>query len=580
LAGIPVLAVVLVAHGWLPGLVNAGPWDYLLEGDMRCVRGMGRDALSEWCNSYGVPSGYPFLTSGPFVLLGVGLMYVTGMASYPAYLIAGATFDAIALAGGYGLMRMLGSGRAVAMGTAAAYLIAPTTVGLHVFGGTFIGFALLPAYVLADLYAMNLFSRVRGTALLATACGYSALKTGALFMDGYSFVASGLLSTVLWVWWATREVLPVKRRLAGVAMMAVGHLVAVAIYSLYTPEVVSSVPLDFFRSMALDVTTLVQPTDHIWAADILGTTWDHADLWGDGTNSHYNYVGIVAVGLAIIALLTRFREPYVLALAVAGAVALVLSLGPSLKLNDVRPPLEGALSYESYLMPSGSATADLPWNGIFTAVPGIDDMRAVYRWSGVTRLVLVVLAGLALDRLLRRRRRVLAAVLAVALIAELAPNVPALWSGWRDNHAQRDALTDALIGDLDEATSEYERAFFLSPDRVYVDYLVNYLAPTVGIRTYNAGGDKNAALAAGAWPPEIHQLTVAHPGPAEVGTALAGGNVDVVIAPYFNLRLAAWAWPPPATDRDAAREAFAPILRDPRFSVRRYEWFATIRARQ
>jgi hypothetical protein len=571
LAAVPLLALVLVAHGWLPGLVNDGPWNYLLEGDMRCLRGMGREALSEWCNGYGVPKGYPFLTSGPFVLVGVALMYVTGASSYAAYLIAGATFDAVALAGGYGLMRMLGTGRAVALGAPAAYLIAPTTVGLHAFGGTFTGFALLPAYAFADLYAMKLVSKTGRKAVLATAVGYALLKTGALFMDGYSFVVSGLLSALLWAWWAARESLPVRRKVAGVAIMAVGHLTAVAVYSLYTPEVVSSVPLDFFRSMGLDVATLVQPTDHIWAAHLFGIAWDHTDLWGDGTNSLYNYIGVVALGLAVMAVATRPREPHVPALAVAGAIAFVLSLGPSLKVDDSRPPLEGAPTYDSYLMPSGAATADLPWGGLFTALPGLDDMRAAYRWSGLTRLVLVVLAALMLDRLLRTRRRVL---------AESSPNVPALWAGWRDNHAQREAFTNDVVDDLDAATGEYERAFVLNPEGSYVDYLANYLAATTGIRTYNAGGDKNSALAAAAWPPEIRQLTVAHPGPGEVEAALAGGNVDVVIAPYFSLRLAAWSWPPTPSERDTARGAFAPILRDAGLAVHRYEWFATIRPRQ
>jgi hypothetical protein len=578
LAAVPVLAIVLIVHGWVPGLVNDGPWDYLLEGDMRCMRGMGRDALSEWCNSYGIPLGYPFLTSGPFVVLGTGLMYVTGMASYPAYLIAGATFDAVALAGGYGLMRMLGTGRAVALGTAALYLIAPTTVGLHAFGGTFTGFALLPAYAFADVYAMKLFSRAGRNTLLVAACGYGLVKTGALLMDGYSFVAWGLLSALLWAWWAATESLPPRRKAAGVATMIAGHAVALGVYWLYTPEVVTSVPLDFFRSMGLDVTTLFQPTDRVWAADILGIFWDHGDLWGDGTNSTFNYVGIVAVALAFVAVATRFRERHVPALAVAGAIALVLSLGPSLKVDETRPPIEGVPTYESYLMPSGVAAADFPWGGVFTAVPGLEDMRAVYRWSGLWRLVLLVLAGLAVDRMWRRHRA-LAVVLALAAVIELLPNVPTLWSGWRDNHAERAALSDAVIGDLDDATSDYERAFFLGPTGQSADYLVNYLAPTVGIKAFNAGGDKNASLATASWPPEIQQLSAPDAGPAQVRAALAGGNVDVVIASYFDLRLAAYSWPPSAPERDAARKHFRPILSDPGFAVRRYTWFATIRAR-
>ena len=92
--------------------------------------------------------GYPFLTSGPIVFLGSGLMWSTGIGSYAAYVLSGAVFDALALAGAYGLMRMLGVRPMVALGGAVIYLTVATVVGLDGFGGTFTGITLLPALAL------------------------------------------------------------------------------------------------------------------------------------------------------------------------------------------------------------------------------------------------------------------------------------------------------------------------------------------------------------------------------------------------------------------------------------------------
>ncbi|MGH2945590.1 MAG: hypothetical protein ACRDPC_04905 [Solirubrobacteraceae bacterium] len=578
LAGVPVLAVVLLVHGLLPGLVNDGSWNYLLEGDMRCLRNMGLEALSSWCNWYGMPLGYPFLNSGPIVWLGWALMYGTGMGSYPAYLLSVGAFHAIALAGGYGLMRCLRAGRAVALAASAAYLIAPTVVGMAGFGGTFTGYALLPAYALADLVAMQLIGRGDRRLIAAALIGYAAVKTGALFMDGYSFVVSGLLSTALWLQWAIREPLPVPRRALGIATLLSGHLAAFALYSLYTPSYSSPMPLDFMRSMGLDVVTLVQPTSLVWAPDALGLATEHTDLWGDGSNATYNYVGFACLVLAGAALVTRFRERHVAALAAAGAIALVLSLGPSLKIDDVRPTPAGMPTFESYLMPAGAAAVDFPWGGLFTDLPGVEEMRAAYRWNGLARLALIFLAALAIDRLARQpRRRVLAGVLAAVAVIEIAPNVPRLYDGYRDNYEDRAAFNRDVTPDLLATTERGERVFFLSPDGSYADYLANYMAPTMEVRALNAGGDKNSALAQASWPPEVAVMANPARTPDDVHAALSSGSVGVVVAPYFHLRWSTYSWPPAPQEREATRRTLTPILEDPRFEVRRYPWFATVR---
>jgi hypothetical protein len=580
LAGAGFLFVVLLAHGFLPGYVNDGPWDYLLEGDMRCAHAMGLSALTSWCSASGLPHGYPFLSGGPVIFVGWLLMGLTGMGSHVAYLLANATFDALALAGGYGAMRLLGAGRMIALGTSAAYLLAPTVIGLRDYGGTFTGYTLLPAYAFADLLLMRLVERGERRLLAAGVAGYAAIRIAAVFLDGYSFVGSALVAVVLWGWWAVRAAPPRRRRLLGVAACLLAQALAAGIYALYAPPLVDPAPLGLFRSMSLDLVTLVRPTEFQWLPHLLGLQGGYLQLWGDGSNAAYNYLGFACVGLAVLAVVRRRRELPVPALATAGLIALVLSFGPSWKVNATHPPLPAHPTYRDYLMPAGDAALSVPWGGAYATIPGVDQMRAAYRWSGVTRLALILLAGLAIDGLARDpRRRWLAGALTVVALAELAPNVPRLQAVYRSFHASRTALTETIVPRLAAATKRGERVYFLNDEGRFNDYLATYLTASTGLRSYNAGGDKNALYARLSWPKPIAALAVANPSPDAVAGALRSHAVDVIVAPYFDLRWASYVFPPAPADELAMRQAFAPILRDRRFEVRRYRWFATVRAR-
>jgi hypothetical protein len=571
------LAVVLIVHGFVPGLLNTAVWDFLLEGDMRCLANMGPDALTSWCNAFGRPLGYPFLTSGPIVFLGSGLMWSTGIGSYAAYVISGAVFDALALAGAYGLLRMLGVRPIVALGGAVTYLICPTVVGLGSFGGTFTGITLLPALAFVDLLVMRIVERGDAKAVAAAAAGYAAARTFILFLDGYAFTLSALLAAALWLWWLALGRRPRGTRLLGAALVLGAQVVAVAVYRWYAPPIAGPDPIGAFRSMGLDLVTLVSPTRYVWSADVLGWASNHTRLWGDGTNSSYNYVGVLCAALAGAAVVAKWRQPYVLALAGAGLVALVLSFGPALKANDARGPFPARPTPASYLMPADAATLELPWDRVYR-VPGAAQMRATYRWSAVTRLALIALAAIAVNALLDRpRRRIVAIGLALLAVVDLAPNVPWLFSQYHEHHRSRAELDATLIPELRNAVRKGDSAFFVSPNGVYDDYLVNYLAPTVGFTTYNAGGDKNEAIARTAWPRPIADLANPGAGADQVLAALQSRAVSVVVAPYFHLQWDAYKWPPSESSRQAAVRRFAPVLADRRLSVRQYHWFATLR---
>jgi len=572
--------LVLLAHGALPGMVGDPSMAYLVEGSMTCLRRIGFEAISGLCPTLGEPFGYPFLTAGPLIYLGALLMYVPGMGSAGAYTVALMLLLALALFAGYLLLCRLGAGAFVALGTSFAYLMTPTVIGMRSFLGTSAGFVLLPLYLLADLMAISAVEKRTTRTAALTLVAYTAVKTAAAFMDGYSFVASSLISALVWLEWCIRSHSASRtRRLAGAGLLVAAHSVAALLYALYAPGGSAGAQrIEVFRSMGLDLATLVLPSGHIWPAATFGYYAPLRHLWGDGSNAAYNYVGFLCVGLAATCVILRRRDGRLMALAAAGFLALVLSLGPALKVNVAREPERGIPSFESYLMPEGLAP-ELPWAGLYTTVPGVSTMRATYRWFGVTRLVLVILAGLAVGSVSRAggRRRVLALCLAGAAMVELSPNVPRLTNDHLAGRKAIEVVTREVGNDLRESTSPGERAFFLNYDGLNNDWMSNYLVPMAGLRSYNAGGDKNAALASKRWPDEVKTLAQVDPGPQDVLSSFEAGHTDVVIAPFFHLRNSSYRWPPSDEEQAEARRAFRDILDDPRLQVDRYRWLAVIR---
>ena len=201
----------------------------------------------------------------------------------------------------------------------------------------------------------------------ATAC-YAAARTFILFVDGYAFTLSALLAAALWLWW-----LALGARRGGHACWAppsrwgTGHrggrlsLVRTADRGARSYRRVPS-----YGTRHRDAR--VAHAD-VWSADALGLASDHTGLWGDGTNSSYNYVGVLCAALAGAGVVAKWRQPYVLALAGAALVALVLSFGPALKADDIRGPFPARPTPASYMMPANAATLELPWDRVYR-VPG------------------------------------------------------------------------------------------------------------------------------------------------------------------------------------------------------------------
>ncbi|MCG6535561.1 MAG: hypothetical protein L7F78_12920, partial [Syntrophales bacterium LBB04] len=252
-------------------------------------------------------------------------------------------------------------------------------------------------------------------------------------------------------------------------------------------------PLRTFRGQSVDLITMFVPTQR-WLvfADLLHLgplEWNGPAFYGNGQNANPNYVGIIGPILGFVAVLlaafNKFKlRRIMVTLGILWSLGFLLSLGPSLKINDTRP-LGPTPGYSIWDMAPQWATLSFPWANIFR-LPVISTMRYTYRWQLMSRLSLAVLLGLFLPQLFARKK-VLAVVFCVALLFENLP-VDILTAqantSWNRSYGQQ--FISKVIVPL-RPYIENRRVLFLPSGN---DYLITLVAPLTDSYTYNLSFDK------------------------------------------------------------------------------------------
>ncbi|HVF19331.1 MAG TPA: hypothetical protein VNA14_03715 [Mycobacteriales bacterium] len=567
--------------GQLPGQVAYLPLSYSLAGQIECVSAVG---WTGWrgCADLGVPLGLPMLNAGPLVWIGALLNTLPGVSAHAAGQATLTTASGITLLATAAVLRRLGTSSTAAVIGGAAWLLTPTVVGLRHFNGTWSGLTLLPAFLLADVMLFERFRRLHARGVPIVLVAYLAIRCAAFFLDAYGFVISGLVSVGVLLLWPAPRGSSGRRRFLALGAAAMANTAAFLAYRAYVPPGSATYPspMSQFRALGADVTSFVLPSRDVWWADLAGVARSSARMWGDGTNTDANYLGLLCVCLGLAGLIGPLRRSaHAPGLTAVAVVALALSLGPSMKVSAERAsdrPVEHG--HDWYEMPPEDGVT-MPTSVLFARVPGLSTMRATYRWVAVTRLVLVLAAVVAVDAALRRARSRAGrgAVLAVAGLAvlELLPPVPRLIGEHSTRRAQLRAVHEGPVRDLQRVVDPGAMVLFLPVDN---DYLANYLVPMAGLRSYNVGGDKNGHAARARWPEDVALLVVSHRTPtADVGAravTVLKEHADALVLPRFSLRRDARSWPPSVRPVPAP---FDRLLTDRRLVVEQHRWFVVIR---
>lgn len=556
------LFFALFVNGALPGLMvpTTGQAIWTLGFAQSFANG-----FSIYATNFGLPDPAP-ISFGLAAALPTALFLKIGIPSADAYSFAFAIWFSIAFYGAYGFVRLIGGRRGISLLCALLWLTEPVIWQHSDYSMTSLGIALLPAYFYAELRLV--FCRWN---LLSIILFFSAALSAA-FMDGYSFMMFATGTAVLLLFaFALR---PAERRdfsLRRLPIVIGSFTISYFLYVLYIGKATfDAEELDFFRAFGSNIEFFLIPTHGILCVpDLFGLSADRQEInyFGDGSvfNSSFAAVLIIAAIYSLVTKSSNFRLKA--AFLVVALCGFYMALGPSFKLNVLRPDGVGALMPLQYA----------PWRTgtefLSSYLPGFNNMRASYRW-----VALGMFGAWALLALHVASRNVQSGTTILIILIGIAFNIPTPAS-ITANIASRRAISgiNDYVESLRPIFQPGEKVAFL-PFRN--DFFANFMASKLGVQTYNIGGDKNLAAAMLNWPDTMRAFDQGTEGPdfgKKILQLLKNGDADVAAIPYMDLLWAAHEWPHSPEYVDEMRPYVDELQSSGMVDILRTENFAFVR---
>ena len=475
------------------------------------------------------------------------LLIKSGLHPADAYSGMVALWLGLAFFSAYKIGRIFGVQRVLAILGAVLWMSMPIIWAHARYSMLSLGIGLLPFYFLA---AWNLFLTNPGSpkASILYVGVYVAAALIAAFMDGYSSMMFAVGSSLLCVYIVI--VFPdLRKRLftVGIPVHVLSFSLAYFLYSSYTAKTeFESQSIDFFRGWGLDLSFAAIPTHGThWIFDILGLSLKRSNKLYFGDASVWATTFCLPIVLAGLFSWWRIRHDKKIAsgLLLLALFGFYMALGPSLKINSIKPDVmqQTRPGRQSALMPPKMAIMPTGNAWISKTLPGFNAMRASYRWSalGIFEFWMLLLL------LISTRHAKGNIVVAAALIGLIGLNLPNIVKNWPRYMANREMFFDIdreLVAALEKSLHRNELVAFLPPRN---DFMVNYLAPRLGIHTYNIGGDKNLFEAQKKWPAGMLKFNSRFDKNQvqDILLLLLNGDSDVIVMPYFSTLGAAHLWP-------------------------------------
>lgn len=536
--------------------------------------------LSIFAENFGGPQPAPIA----FGLAGAypaGLLIASGLHPVDAYAATAALWLSVSLLSAWCLGLQLGVRPWLSVAAALLWISMPVIWAHAGYSMLSIGIALLPLYFLATYRVIGLNSGEALGGRIGTACLFLAICIIAVFMDGYSFMMFVVGSIILAAYVFVR--MPQSRRhllTFGFPLFAAGWILAYLLYAAYLGRLeFSPNSLKFLRGWGADVLFFVVPTKGIyWFWDAVG--WSVArsdrDFFGDASVWTTTFCLPLVLAGAIAWFLTRSRNALATGFLLVALFGLYMSLGPSLKIASVRPEAMAQANSLPRSMPEKFAVAPTGSGWLSAYAPGFKNMRAAYRWIALAVFGFWALLLLLLAQIDSPRARAWSLAGMALLILFNLPQ-PARIASYAANRSMFFAIDRDLVDDMRGALRGGEEVAFL-PYRN--DFLVNYLAARLKLRTYNIGGDKNLEAARASWPPTMaeFQRGKIDPGFANrVVSLLTRQEADAVVLPYIDMLRAAHSWPAPLTFEQEMEPVLLELAASNLVTVERRKYYSVVR---
>jgi len=550
-------------------------------------------------HNFGYPKAAPMAFGLPGALVEGALLRVTALSTADAYSFMTVGYLALAGWGAIRCAQRIGLSYRAAVLAAAVWLTTPMVWAHSVYSMLSIGIALLPFYLNQALRVCGI-DNTRVSTLAGNALSFAITAMLSVFLDGYTFVMFALATCIF----LGAEVLTDRARLRLVGAVSLpicifGFAAAYLLYvtflgfSVFTPD-----SLDIFRGWGVDVTMLIFPTQGLfWFWDLLGMGQTRNDQLYYGDASVWTTTFSLFVGFfGCLGFFVARRQKFAVAFLAIAIVGTYLSLGPSWKVNSLRPNTDIVAEHFSPLMAAANAVMPTGSGFISEHVPGFRNMRASYRWMALGLVGLWALFAMLVGELDRRGRiKIALALVLLTVICDLPkygvtapasvvnPIVERLKlrapHHWRESLRNIDAT---LVTSFKRQIRPGSLVAFVPQGN---DFLAGYLAAEANAKTYNAGGDKNVEIARSAWPANIQALFASDPGHLDeaIKQTLEAHDADYVVISFIDLLWDAHEWPPTEASMNAAKTRFAGALdqlqADPALLVTHDQYFATVALR-
>lgn len=397
----------------------------------------------------------------------------------------------------------------------------------------------------------------------------------AVFTDGYVFVFFAIGASLL----LASQALVVKelrayffKRLLPLHLLSFSS--AYLAYALYIGKSeYGAASLDFFRGWGVDLIFLILPTQGVhWFWDVFGFSVSRSSVkyFGDASV----WVSTFSLPLVIFGLYCYLRSKNkflfsggMLSLVIFGAY---MAMGPSIKFNSVK-------SFEmGPTMPAQYAVAATGNSLLSEHVPGFRSMRASYRWIALSCFGLWGLIVGCLSNSCQKRP-VAGPIGLLTLVVLFVPNLQSHSDLVSGNYNQFLKLDRELASDLKDYLAEYELVAFLPWGN---DFLANYLAPRLNVRTYNVGGDKNVDSAKMHWPDSLKGLSASalnNQYAAKTLYFMSETNVDAIVFPWVDMLWGAHRWPTPSKYTDEISSILQDLYSSGYVSIVTREYYSIVR---
>jgi hypothetical protein len=534
------LACVLLFHGALPFLMSPTLGQAVWTSGFAQSFANG-PLLSIYAHDFGLPKpaaiAFGFAGAWP-----ESWLIRLGLRPTDAYAGMAAVWLALAFCSAYQLSRLSGVTRSVAILGAVTWMSMPVIWEHAGYSMLSFGIGLLPFYFLAVFNLCNVNSIVSSSTLF-----YVIAVFISVFMDGYTFMMFAAGSSILFCYLLLTDA--AKRRSSAMIILPVhifSFLLATVAYIAYVGKSsFDQSPLDAFRGWGLDLSFAVIPSRNIlWLPDTLGLSVHRTnDLYFGDVSVWRTTFSLPTIFFGLIAWWQiRRQRNLATGYIIIALVAFFMALGPSVKINSTKPE-DMQLAHpreQSAMMPAEFAVAPTGSAWLSETLPGFKSMRASYRWSALGVFAMWAVIGVWSGSI-RKNHRIPVVVFSVITVLN-APNIPQRFRALMDNRMQFIQLSDNLTSKLRNSIGQNEIVAFVPWGN---DFIVNYLAPAVGFRAFNIGGDKNLFDAQSNWPSTMLALggDLDMSKISYIVRMLFEHNADMVVVPYFHMLWSPHLWP-------------------------------------